>query len=94
VPDILWFFALMWGMSFFGVGAWWAWYALVRYSQRERYARELQLAARRGLPAPDPPQPPNILHFMVKVIGAGALLGIVGAGVALLVAASGNCSPR
>jgi hypothetical protein len=94
VPDLLWLFGLMWAMGFVGVGAWWAWYALVRYNQRERHARDLQFAASRGLPPPDPPQPPKVLRFMIQVSGTGALLGIAASGVALLAVALGNCSPR
>jgi hypothetical protein len=92
MPDVFWLFGFMWAMSFMGVGAWWAWYALVRYNQRERHAREVQLAARQNLPAPAPPSPPNVLRFMLRVSGIGALLGVAGAALAILVVVLGNCA--
>ncbi len=88
----MWLFGLGWVMSFIGVGAWWAWYALVRANQRARHAREVQLAAMRGLPPPATPSQPNVLHFVVRVSGVGALLGVAGVAVAILVVVLGNCS--
>jgi hypothetical protein len=94
MPDIFWLFGLMWVMSFIGVGAWWAWYALVRANQRTQHAREVQLATRQGLPPPAAPSPPNVLHFVLRISGIGALLGVAGAGVAVLTFALGNCASR
>ena len=84
----------MWAMSFIGVGAWWAWYALVRYNQRERHAREVLMAVRRGLPPPDPPAPPNALHTWFHVNGIAALIGLALLGVALITIAFGTCTSR
>ena len=90
MSDFLWLLGFMWAMSFMGVGAWWLWYALVRVNQRERHAREVQLAASQGLPPPIAPSPPNVLHFVLRVSAIGAVLGVVGAGMALLTIALGK----
>jgi hypothetical protein len=94
VSDFLWFFGLMWAAGFIGVGAWWAWYALVRFNQLERHAREVLMAARDGLLPPDPPMPPNVLHTWLRVNGIAAVIGFVLVGIALVTIALGTCSSR
>jgi hypothetical protein len=84
----------MWAAGFLGVGAWWAWYALVRYNQRRRHAREVQIASHRGLPLPDPPQAPNVFNTWIRVNSIGALAGIGLAAIALAAVALGNCGSR
>jgi hypothetical protein len=84
----------MWAMGFIGVGAWWAWYALVRFNQRERHARDVLMAARHGLPPPEPPMPPNAFHTWLRVNGIAAIAAFGLAGIVLVTIALGTCSSR
>jgi len=94
MSDLLWALGFLWLVSFMGVGAWWAWYALVRANQRTRHARAIQLAARQGLPVPEPPPPPNVLRFMLGLGCGGALLAIIGVGFALWTVAFDTSATR
>ena len=61
-----------------------AWYALMSYRLRNRYKRELQFAASRGMPPPAPPSPPNLWEVTHRINRIAAVLGLAGALIAVV----------
>ena len=62
-----------------------AWYALMSYSNRVRYAKAARLAASQGLPPPDPPAPPDLWGVTYRINRIAAVLGLAGALIAVVV---------
>jgi hypothetical protein len=85
LADLLWLAAVLVGMVVLIVAPRVAWYVLVSHRQQVRYARQVQLAASRGVPPPEPPPPPNLWRVQYRFSLIGGALGLAGALIAIVV---------
>ena len=82
--DLIWLAGALMGMIVLLVVPRVAWYVLVSHRQRARYAKQLQLAASRGVPPPDLPLPPNLWRVQYRFSLIGGVLGLAGALIAVV----------
>jgi len=90
IANVIWFAALLLGLGLVIVLPRVAWYALVSYSQKVRYAKQVQLAASRGMPLPERPTPPDLWDVQRRVNRIAFVLGLVGAVIATAVLATSS----
>jgi hypothetical protein len=88
--DLLWLAVVLLGMIVLIVAPRVAWYVLVNHRQQVRYAKQVQFAASRGVPPPEPPTPPNLWRVQYRFSLIGAALGLAGALIATVALVIGS----
>ena len=82
--SLLWLAAVLLGMVLLIVAPRVAWYVLVSHRQQVRYAKQVQIAASRGVPPPEPPSPPDLWRVQYRFSLIGGALGLAGALIAIV----------
>jgi hypothetical protein len=83
--SLLWLVAVLLGMVLLIVAPRVAWYVLVSHRQQVRYAKQVQIAASRGVrPPPEPPSPPDLWRVQYRFSLIGGALGLAGALIAIV----------
>lgn len=83
--DLLWLAATLLGLVVVIVAPRVAWYVLVNHRQQARYAKQVELAATRGVPPPEPPPPPSLWRVQRRFGLIGGILGLAGGLIAIVV---------
>ncbi len=82
--SLLWLAAALLGMVLLIVAPRVAWYVLVSHRQQVRYAKQVRIAADRGVPPPEPPSPPDLWRVQYRFSLIGGALGLAGALIAIV----------
>src|SRR6266702_7246633 len=82
--NLLWVVAVLLGMVLLIVAPRVAWYVLVSHRQQVRYAKQVQIAAIRGVPPPEPPSPPDLWRVQYRFSLIGGALGLAGVLIAIV----------